>query len=337
MPTTRRQLVQITAASALGAAVLRAPAAFAQERYTIATGGTGGVYYPYGGAMASVLSDAIEDSQWTAEETSASVDNMYLIESGDADLAFTLSDTAFDAGQGNAPFETAIDAVSIVTLYNNFTHLVVNKGAGIESVEDLAGKKVSVGSPGSGTEVIAIRILEAAGVTDITREQLGAGESAAAMKDNLLDAYFWSGGLPTASITDLVATPNLDVGFIATDMYLDQLKEQYGDFYGVDTIPAGTYGDAQEDLKVIVVPNVLVANASMDEELAYNIIKALFDHKDTLVAAHPTANDLTLESAQCSAALPYHPGALRYLQENGIEPGTCGVLEEGSPEATPAN
>lgn len=340
MATTRRQLVQIAAAGAVGAAALKAPAAFAQDRYTIATGGTGGVYYPYGGSMASVLSSAVEGTQWTAEETSASVDNMYLIESGDADLAFSLSDTAYDAGQGNAPFEAAINATTIVTLYNNYTHLVVNGDAGISTVEDLRDKKVSVGSPGSGTEVIALRVLEAAGLNpdeDISREALGAGESAGAMKDGLIDAFFWSGGLPTAAVVDLAATPNLNIAFLGTDMYLDQLKEQYGDFYGVDVIPAGTYGDAQEELNVIVVPNVLVANADMDEELAYNITKALFENKDTLVAAHPTAEFLTLESAQCSAALPYHPGAMRYLEEQGIAPGTCGVPGEASPEATPAS
>lgn len=336
MPTTRRQLTQLIAAGALGAAVLRVPEASAQDRYSIATGGTGGVYYPYGGALASVLSNAVPDTNWTAEETSASVDNMYLIESGDADLAFVLSDTAYDAGQGNDPFEAAMEATTIVTLYNNYTHIVVNADAGITSVEDLAGKTVSVGSPGSGTEVIALRVLEAAGLTldDLSAEQLGAGESAGAMKDGLLDAFFWSGGLPTAAVIDLAATPNLNIGFLASDMYLDQLKEAYGDFYAVANITAGTYGDTQEETPVIVVPNVLVAPAGMDEELAYNVTKAIFDNLDQLIAAAPSASELTLGSAQCSAALPYHPGALRYLEENGIAEGTC-EIGSATPEATP--
>lgn len=339
MPTTRRQLAQLIAAGAAGVAVMKAPSAAAQDRYTIATGGTGGVYYPYGGALASVLGDAVPDSEWTAEETSASVDNMYLIESGDANLAFVLSDTAYDAGQGNDPFEAAIEANTIVTLYNNYTHLVVNGDAGIASVEDLAGKTVSVGSPGSGTEVIALRVLEAAGLTtdDLTTEQLGAGESAGAMKDGLIDAFFWSGGLPTAAVIDLGATPNLNIDFIATDMYLDYLLETYGTFYSVASIPAGTYGDSHtEDVPVVVVPNVLVAQASMDEELAYNVTKAIFDNQDALIAAAPSAAELTLGNAQCSQALPYHPGALRYLEEQGIAAGTCEV-GGGTPEATPAS
>lgn len=337
MHTTRRQLAQLLAAGAMGAAITRVPAVSAQDRFTIATGGTGGVYYPYGGALASVLSDALPDSDWTAEETSASVDNMYLIETGDADLAFVLSDTAYDAGQGNDPFEAAIEAFTIVTLYNNYTHIVVNADKGIASVEDLAGKTVSVGSPGSGTEVIALRVLEAAGISadDLKMEQLGAGESAGAMKDGLLDAFFWSGGLPTAAVIDLAATPNLNIGFLPTDMYLDKLVEAWGSFYSVATIPAGTYGDSQEDISVVVVPNVLVARGDMEDDMAYNITKAIFDNQDTLIAAAPSAAELTLESAQCSQALPYHPGALRYLEENGIAAGTCGV--GGTPEATPAS
>lgn len=320
--------------------LVAAPSAMAQDRFTIATGGTGGVYYPYGGSLASVLSDSVPDSQWTAEETSASVDNMYLIETGDADLAFVLSDTAYDAHAGNAPFDNEVDAVSLVTLYNNYTHIVVDADAGINSVEDLAGKTVSIGSPGSGTEVIAVRILEAAGIdvdNDLTKEQLGAGESVGAMKDGLIDAFFWSGGLPTASVLDLVATPNLNIAFLSSDAYLDQLAETYGPFYSIANIPAGTYGEAQEDIPVIVVPNVLVAHADMDDEMAYNIVKAMFDNKPTLEAAQPTAVDLTLETAQCSQALPYHPGALRYFEEQGIAPETCDVGDEASPEASPAS
>ena len=338
MRTTRRQFTQLVAAGAAGATLAHVPAVMAQDRFTIATGGTGGVYYPYGGALASVLSDAVPDSDWTAEETSASVDNMYLIESGDADLAFVLSDTAYDAGQGNDPFEAEINATTIVTLYNNFTHIVVNGDAGISSVEDLAGKTVSVGSPGSGTEVIALRVLEAAGLTadDLTTEQLGAGESAGAMKDGLLDAFFWSGGLPTAAVIDLAASPNLNLQFLPTDMYLDHMLETWGSFYAVADIPAGTYGEGQEAVPVVVVPNVLVAPGDMDDDMAYEIIKAIFDNQDQLVAAAPSAAELTLNSAQCSGALPYHPGALRYLEENGIAPGTCGT-GDATPEATPGS
>ena len=312
--------------------MVAAPSALAQERLSIATGGTGGVYYPYGGGLAQLLSDNLDGYDFTAEVTSASVDNMFLIDSGDANLAFVLSDTAYDAAQGNDPFEEPIDARSLVTLYNNFTQVVVNPDAGIESIEDLAGKRVSTGSPGSGTEVIALRILEVAGVSadDIDQEQLGASESAGAFKDGKIDAFFWSGGLPTSAITDLGATPNISYALLDTGAYVDGMKEQFGEFYGVDTIPAGTYPGQDADVQSIVVPNVLVVSADMDDQLAYDIVKTMFEHKDELVAVHSAANALSLDTAMSSQALEYHPGAVRYFEEQGAGGGA-------TPEATPAS
>ena len=299
--------------------------ASAQDRLSIATGGTGGVYYPYGGAMANVLSDNIDGIEMTAEVTSASVDNMLFIESGDADLAFVLGDTAYDAVQGNAPFEQPIDALTLATLYNNFTHIVTTDDAGIETVADLSGKTVSTGAPGSGTEVIANRILEAAGLdpdSDIQREQLGASESADAIKDGQIDAYFWSGGLPTGSVTDLGATPNVGLKLVPHGDLTETLVGQYGSFYSTDTIPGGTYPGQDEDVEVIVVPNVLVVSADFDEELAYQITKTIFERQAELAAAHPAANDLTLENATKDSPIGYHPGALRYYEEQGVSVAT---------------
>ncbi len=334
----RRSLRMVVAVLAMMLVV--APGASAQNRYSIATGGTGGVYYPYGGSLASVLSDGVEDADFTAEVTSASVDNMYLIEDGGADLAFVLSDTAYDASQGNAPFENPINAASLVTLYDNYTQIVVKADSGIETIADLAGKTVSVGSPGSGTEVIALRVLEAAGLNpdeDITKQQLGVAESAAAMKDGNVDAFFWSGGLPTSAITDLGVTPNMNIKLLSSEEVYDTLTSTYGEFYNLGTIPAGTYEGQDEDVSVITVPNVLVVNADMDEQLAYDIVKTMFENQETLAAGHPEARNLSLETAYCSAALPYHPGAVRYLEEQGIAEGTCGGGDEASPEATPAS
>ena len=299
--------------------------AAAQERLSIATGGTGGVYYPYGGAMANVISENVEGVEVTAEVTAASVDNMLLIDSGDADLAFVLGDTAYDAVQGNEPFEEPINAQTLVTLYNNYTHIVTTDDAGINTVADLRDKTVSTGAPGSGTEVIANRVLEAAGLnpdSDIQREQLGASESADAIKDGQIDAYFWSGGLPTASVTDLGATPNVGLKLIPHAELTETLVGKYGSFYGTQTIPAGTYPGEDEDVEVIVVPNVLVVNADFDEELAYQITKTIFEHQADLAAAHPAANDLTLENATRDSPIAYHPGALRYFAEQGVSVAT---------------
>jgi len=297
------------------------PAA-AQDRLSIATGGTGGVYYPYGGAMANVLSDNIEGIEVTAEVTAASVDNMLFIESRDADIAFTLGDTAYDAVQGNAPFTAAVPAVALATLYNNYTHIVTTTDGGINSVADLSGKRVSTGAPGSGTEIIANRILAAAGLdpeNDIEREQLGAAESADAVKDGQLDAFFWSGGLPTAAITDLGATPNVGLKLLPSSEYVEQLSTEYGAFYSVATIPAATYTGQDEAVDVIVVPNLLVVHAETDEQLAYDIVRVIFEQRDQLILAHPEANNLTLENATVNSPIAYHPGAIRYFQEQGVE------------------
>jgi TRAP transporter TAXI family solute receptor len=294
----------------------------AQTRLSIATGGTGGVYFPYGGGMANVISSNLDDVSVTAEVTSASVDNMVLIGSGDADLAFTLGDTAFDAVQGNAPFENEpVPAQNLATLYNNYTHIVTTADSEINTVADLRGKRVSTGSPGSGTEVIANRILTAAGLNpdaDISREQLGAAESAGAIKDRRIDAYFWSGGLPTASVTDLGATPNISLKLIPHAELVAPMQAAYGPLYQAATIPPGTYPGQDAPLDVIVVANLLVVNEDFDEQLAYDILRVLFEHQAELVAVHPAAADLTLQNATQGSPIAYHPGALRFYAEQGV-------------------
>ena len=319
---SRRSLLVATTLLVPIATIVALPAA-AQDRLSIATGGTGGVYYPYGGALANVLSEAIEGVEVTAEVTAASVDNMLLIENQDADLAFVLADTAADAAAGRAPFPQPIPAQTLATLYNNYTHVVTTEGAGIETLADLAGKRVSTGSAGSGTEVIANRLLEAAGLNpdqDIQREQLGASESADAIRDGQIDAFFWSGGLPTAAVTDLAASPNVDFKLLPNGEFADELQDAYGTFYGTAPVPAGTYPGQDAEVEVVVVPNVLVVNEAMDEQLAYDIVKAMFDNHDALVAAHPAAEELTVESAVLNSPLPLHPGAARYYQEQGVNP-----------------
>ncbi len=328
----RLRLVVGLTLAAMVAASFAAPGASTQERLSIATGGTGGVYYPYGGALANLISEYVEDVDVTAEVTSASVDNMILIGDRDADLAFVLADTAADAAAGNEPFEEAVPAQSLATLYDNYTHVVTTQESGINTIADLRGKRVSTGAAGSGTEVIANRLLEAAGLNpdeDIEREQLGASESANAVRDGNIDAFFWSGGLPTAAVTDLGATPNVSLKLIPNGEFADELQETYGAFYGTATIPGGTYPGQDQDLDVVVVPNVLVVHEEFDEELAYNIVRAMFEHQADLVAAHPAAQDLTLENAVRNSPLPYHPGALRYYQEQGVSPGA------GASPATP--
>ena len=288
------------------------------DRISIATGGTGGVYFVYGGALADQISQNVEGVEATAESTSASVDNMRLIADESSDVAFSLADTAADAVEGREQFEEPVPAQALAQLYINYTQIVAPEGAGIGSVEDLRGKRVSVGDPGSGTEIIALRILEAAGLdpdADIDRQQLGVDESVGAVRDGNLDAFFWSGGLPTGAVTDLATTDRIVL--IPNAEYVAPLREEYGDVYREATIPAGTYEGFDEDVAVVGVPNYLVVNESMDEELAYQITKVLFDQQEALARAHPEARNLNIETAPQAPPLELHPGAQRYYDEAG--------------------
>ena len=189
-----------------------------EGRLSIATGGAGGVYQVYGGGLADLLSDELPDSPTTAETTSASVDNLLLVANGDSDIAFALEDSAIDAVRGSASFPEALPVQALATLYPNITQVVVKADSGIETIEDMRGRTVSIGSPGSGTEVIALRLLEVAGVDpdeDITKRGLGVGESVQAMRDGSIDAFFWSGGVPTGAVTDLATTD--DIRLLALD------------------------------------------------------------------------------------------------------------------------
>jgi TRAP transporter TAXI family solute receptor len=281
------------------------------QRLSIATGGTGGVYFPLGGGLAELITANIDGYSATAEETNASVDNMNLIGSGESDIAFVLGDTASDAAAGTGEFEGgAIDACAIGILYTNFTQLVASADSGITSVADLAGKRVSVGEAGSGTEVIALRVLEAAGIdpdTDIQRSQLGIAETVGALGDGTLDAGFWSGGLPTGGLVEYASTG--DMVIVPTGEFATDLQDEFGAYYLESEIPADTYEGQTEAVDVIGVPNVLVVNKSMDEGLQEQLTALLFEHKDELVAVHPAAGELDQATAGDVEFMDVCPGA----------------------------
>jgi hypothetical protein len=283
----------------------------ATGRLSIATGGTGGVYFPLGGGLADLISENIDGYTATAEETNASVDNMNLIGSGESDIAFVLGDTAADAVGEMGEFEGgAIDACTLGVLYTNFTQLVASADSGITSVADLEGQRVSLGEAGSGTEIIGLRILEAAGIdpdSGIERAQLGVAETVDALRDGTIDAGFWSGGLPTGALVDYASTG--DMVLIPTAEFAADLQGSYGEYYLESEIPADTYEGQSEALAVVGVPNVLVVNTSMDEGLQEQLTTLLFEHKDDLVAVHPAAEELDQETAGDVAFMDVCPGA----------------------------
>ena len=290
-------------------------------RISIATGGTGGVYYPLGGGMANVISKYIPEAEATAEVTAASVDNCLLVGNKKADMALVMGDTGFDASEGKAKFKDKLPLRTLAVLYPNNMHIVTLEGKGIEKVTDIKGKRFSTGAPGSGTEVKCLRVLEAYAVNpdkDITRDRLGASESAGALKDGKIDAYCWDGGIPTASITDLGATPGVKLKLINHGDAVPKMVEKYGPLYDQGVIPAKSYPGQEKDVTIAVVWNILVCNADMKDDIAYKIVKTLFEKKDELVAVHKEAQNIKLDAQQTGSPLPFHPGAAKYFKEKGI-------------------
>ena len=299
--------------------------AWAQKtvRVSIATGGTGGVYYPMGGGMANIISKYIPYVEATAEVTTASVDNCLLVGKGKADLALVMADSAWDAYEGKGKFKEKLPLMTIAALYPNNFHIVTLEGKGIEEVTDLKGKRISTGAPGSGTEVMGLRILETYGLNadkDMKRDRLGASESAGALKDGKIDAYFWCGGLPTASITDLGATPGTKIKLIQHADSVQKMREKYGLLYVKGIIPAKTYPGQDVEIPIAVVWNILLCNGKMKGDVAYDVVKTLFDHKAELITVHREARWLSLEPQGTGGSpLPFHPGAIRYFTEKGIK------------------
>jgi len=312
-----------TAIACIAAVLAAACGQSSQSHFlSIATGGTGGVYYPYGGGLAKVLNESLPGMRATAEVTAASVDNLKLIRDGKADVAFVLADTLADAVAGRGAFATApVPAVSLAVLYSNYTHLVTLASSGITSVAELKGKVVSTGAPGSGTEVIALRILKAAGLDperDLTHQGLGASESADALKDGKIAAFFWSGGLPTAAVQDLSHTTGITIRLVPTGDLVPALQREFGELYFRLDLPAGSYPGVPNPVPVVGVANVLVVNTSMPADLAYDVTRVLFEKQAELASIHPEARHLAVATAVKGSPAPFHPGARRYYSERGI-------------------
>jgi len=308
---------------ALIAGLVVALAASAQN-ISIATGGTGGVYYPMGGGIAAVLSKYVPGMSATAEVTGGSVDNLKLIGSGKPYIGFAMADASQDAYRGEDKFKDhKVPLRTLMVLYPNRMHIVSVEGRGVAKMSDLKGKRVSTGSPGSATEVMAFRLIEAAGLDkdkDMKRERLGVAESVNAIKDGKIDAFFWVGGLPTAAVTDLANTPNTKIKMIDHADLVPAMNKKYGNLYVQDTIPKETYKGMEGDNHQATVMNILVAHESMDDKTAYNIVKAIFDRKDDIVAVHKEAANFKLESQKASASpIPFHPGAIKYFAEKGVK------------------
>jgi len=308
------------------AVVAAAASTLAQaQNISIATGGTGGVYYPLGGGMAAVLSKYVTGLQATAEVTGGSVANLQLIGTGKPYIAMTMVDAGLDAYKGQDKFTgKPVPVRTLMVMYPNRMHVVSIEGTGVTKMSDLKGKRVSTGSGGSATEVMAFRVIEAAGLDkdkDMRRERLGVAESVNALKDRKIDAFFWVGGLPTAAVTDLASTPGVKIKMIDHDNLVAAMNKKYGNLYVQDRIPKDTYRGMEADNKQATVMNLLVAHQNMDDKTAYSIVKAVFEHLDELIRVHGEAQNFKLENQKTAAAggIPWHPGAAKYYAERGVK------------------
>ena len=312
--------------AALGAlALIASPGAQAQsgQQLSVVTGGTGGVYYPMGGGLANILTKTLPGVQATAEVTGGSVDNLKAIGAGQADVGFSMTDAGLDALNGQGKFSSKLPVRTLAVIYPNVMHVVTTDGTGITKVADMKGKRISTGSPGSATEVMALRVLEAVGLDpdkDIKRERLGAAESVSAQKDGKIDGFFWVGGLPTAAITDLGATPNVRMKLIDHADLVEKMNAKYGKLYTPTAIAKTVYPGQGADNMASSVWNVLVVNASMPDQLAYDITKTIFEKREDLIAVHKEAANIRLENQSlANASIPFHPGAAKYFAEKGIK------------------
>jgi TRAP transporter TAXI family solute receptor len=282
-------------------------------RITIATGNTGGVYYTLGGGLAQLISSNTK-LKATAAETTASVQNIQQLVKGDYDVAFSLADTAADAVNGKESFTSPQKVMALARIYSNSTHVVVRTDSGIKRVADMKGRKISTGSPKSGTEVIANRLLAAAGLDpakDVQAQRLALRQTVDGMKAGQIDGLVWSGGLPTPEITDLTTSMKNGVTFLDITGQLDAMKK-VNPVYDKGSIPAATYA-LPADVPTIVVPNVLLVRDNFPAGNACAITKLIFDKKDELAKVHPAAKELNKDVAVKTDPVPLHPGAKQAL------------------------
>ncbi|MFC6732672.1 MULTISPECIES: TAXI family TRAP transporter solute-binding subunit [unclassified Haladaptatus] len=283
---------------------------------TIGTGGTGGVYYPLGGGMADIMNKNLENVEATAESTGASVENCRLVADEEMTMALALGNAVLLAVNGEGDFDEALDLKAAFGAYQNSTQVITTQGSGIETIPDMEGKSISVGAPGSGTEVIAKELLNWYDLTydDIDAQRLSFSETATAIQDGQVDAGFWSVAYPASSIQNLAS--QRDIAFVTfPEEDLNQITSEY-DYYSKGTIPAGTYQGVDEEVQVPGVTNTMIVRSGMSEDFVYKLTKAVFEHLDSLADVHPAANQF--ESTARAAPIELHPGSVKYFDEAGL-------------------
>lgn len=316
-----RKLFYISLVVVLAVSLIGVGHSIAKKKFlTLASGSPGGVYYPLGGGMAVVIQKTT-DLRCAAESTGASVENCRLVGAGESDMGMVMGSVAYKATQGGDPFEKKFPLVALFQMYSAPEHIVTVQGKGIKSVKDLKGKKVSIDVPGSGCAVMAKAILEEYGFNlekDLTIAHLSQSESVQALKDGVIDAVFFNFAYPGSAVLDLAATR--DIMLIPVEAAMaDQIVKKYP-YYVKITIPAKTYPKVDHPVLCLGDSNVLIANKQMEEDVAYKIVKAIFENVDkgkwALNNIHPIAAQLTPSNA-VNSPVALHPGAIKYFKEIG--------------------
>ncbi|WP_100400227.1 TAXI family TRAP transporter solute-binding subunit [Bacillus sp. FJAT-44742] len=286
---------------------------------TIATGGTSGVYYPIGGAISNLLEGEL-GADSSVQSTGASVENINLLDTDRAELAIVMGDAVSQAVEGTGPFEeegAKEDLTAIASLYPNFVQVVTTEGSGIESIDDLAGHDVGVGDANSGVELNARMILEAHDMSydDINEDYLSYSEAIDQIQNGMIDAAFVTSGLPNATVIDLSTTNDAKIIPIEGEG-LENLQELYP-FFSEGTIPAGTY-DNEDDITTATIENLLIVNNELSDDAVYDITSAIFENIETIQGSHNAAEEITLDTVEEGLPIPFHPGAERYFEEQGV-------------------
>ncbi len=298
-----------------------APPAPQAQNLILATGGTAGTYYPFGGAMAQIWNEKIPGMNVTAQSTGASVENLRLINGGEAEIAIVQNDVMDYAYNGTASFDgTKLENIaSIATLYPEVVQIAATPESGIKSIADFKGKRISVGDAGSGTEFNAQQIMEAYGLTfnDIVKSNLSFKESGEGLQNGTLDACFITAGVPNAALQELSTSKDL-VLIPIDDEHMKTLMTKYA-YYAEVTIPKDTYKGMTEDVKAASIRAMLAVKKDMDEETVYNLTKALFENLDALGEAHAKGKMVSLDTCLQGISVPLHPGAAKYFAEKGLD------------------
>lgn len=318
--STRRTLLSAAAAALVAPTASRAQPA---TQLAIATGTTGGVYYPLGGGIANILSRTVPGLSATVEVTGGSVGNLQLLGTGRVGMGFSQVDAAVDALRGNERFKGRPVAVrALAVLYTNRMQIVTTGATGIRTMADMRGKRVSTGAPGSATEGMAFRLIEAAGLDrdkDFrARERLSPAESTNAMKDGKIDVYFFVSGVPTSAITDLGASPGVQLVLVDHADLADKVTAKYGPVYFPEVIPAGTYPGQRTDNKQMSVANILGVLDTLPDAQAKAMLSAIWAGRAELAQVHAEARNFTIEAQKSAAAgVPWHPAAEAFWKAQG--------------------